>query len=193
MPSAAMGSKIDSPRNCTRVPAAHHRTDQGIRAVSDAVWKARRVLTDFSEAQFYATELANLGIPAGVIIATMLDPSLSAYGTALLPHILFAQVLTSAIGVVVWRKLHRNGGFVPTYVSVVSVVSVAPAAVLAYNGSVASIILGALGAALLVPVIARPISLRLPADFHPFIGNTTSMALSTAIIVPLIGLIPGVR
>ncbi len=170
-------------------PATARRTVKVPTAISDAVWTARRVLTDFSEAQFYATELASLGILGGVIIAALLDPSLPAYGTGLLPQILFAQVLTSAIGVVVWRKLYRNGGFVPTYISVVSV---APAAVLAYNGGIASIILGALGGALLAPLVARPISSRLPPDFHPFIGNTTSMAVSTAIIVPLIGLIPGV-
>ncbi|MCD2193613.1 hypothetical protein LQ327_09490 [Actinomycetospora endophytica] len=156
--------------------------------VSDAVWTARRVLTDFTETQFYANELASLGVLAGIVIAVLADPTLPAYGTGLIPHILLAQALTSAVGVIMWRALYRHGGWAPTYISVVSV---APAAVITYHGSATAIVVGALAGALLCPVIARPISARLPADFHPFIGNTTSMAISTAIIVPLIGLLPG--
>lgn len=151
---------------------------------TDAVWMIRRVLTDFTETQFYANELASLGVILGVVLAVLLNPMFPSYGTELLPHILFAQALTSTIGIIAWRHLYRGGGWAPTYIPVVSV---APATVLAYNGSILSIVLGAAAGALLCPVIARPISRRLPADFHPFIGNTISMAVSTSLIVPAVG------
>jgi hypothetical protein len=106
--------------------------------------------------------------------------------TACTSHILFAQALTSAIGVVVWRRLYRGGGWAPTYISVVSV---APATVLTFSGSAVSIAFGAVAGALLCPVVARPISKRLPADFHPFIGNTTSMAVCTALVIAVLRLI----
>jgi hypothetical protein len=156
--------------------------------LSDAVWMVRRVVTDFTETQFYANELASIGVLLGAVVAVVLYPLFPANGTRLLPSILFAQVLTSVIGVLVWRRLYRNGGWAPTYISVVSV---APATVIAYQGTAVSVVLGALAGALLCPVVARPISQRLPSDFHPFIGNTMSMAASTAIIVPLVGLLPG--
>jgi hypothetical protein len=156
--------------------------------LTDAVWTARRVITDFTETQFYANELASIGVIAGISIAVLADPTFPANGSGLIPQILFAQALTSTVGVIVWRRYYRAGGWAPTYISVVSV---APATVLAYNGSAVAIITGAVAGALLCPVIARPISARLPKDFHPFIGNTISMAVATSIIVPIVGFLPG--
>jgi hypothetical protein len=146
----------------------------------DAIWTMRRIVADFTETQFYANELASVGVILGVVGTFMLNPLSPAYGSGLLPHVLFAQALTSAIGVVVWRHLYRGGGWAPTYISVVSV---APATVLAFDGSAVSIVVGAVAGALICPAIARPISARLPRDFHPFIGNTTSMAISTALVI----------
>lgn len=183
MPGSAPAPVVESPS-----PATEPGPLRAPTIISDGIWTLRRVLTDFTETQFFANELASVGVLCGLVVAVLVEPSLPAYGSGLIPQILFAQALTSAIGVVVWRTLYRDGGWAPTYVSLVSV---APAAVLAYGGSPTSIILGALGGALLCPVIARAVSQRLPADFHPFIGNTTSMALSTSIILPLIGLVPG--
>jgi hypothetical protein len=180
LPAAA--PHTTDPQTATTIDGAPTRS-------KDAIWTIRRIIADFTETQFYANELASIGVILGVTLAFVLNPLVPSYGTALLPHILFAQALTSAIGVVVWRRLYRGGGWAPTYISVVSV---APATVLAFNGSALSIVVGAIAGALLCPVIARPISNRLPSDFHPFIGNTMSMAISTAIVVTAVGLIPGV-
>jgi hypothetical protein len=152
----------------------------------DAIWTIRRIIADFTETQFYATEWASIGVLAAVILTFLLNPAFPAYGSGLLAHILFAQALTAAVGVLVWRHLYRGGGWAPTYISVVSV---APATVQVFNGSALSILAGSIGGALLCPVIARPISARLPKDFHPFIGNTISMAVSTAAIVAIINVI----
>lgn len=154
--------------------------------VKEAIWTIRRVIADFTETQFFANELASIGVILGVVGAFLLNPLFPAYGANLLPQILFVQALTSAIGVIVWRHLYRGGGWAPTYISVVSV---GPASVLAYNGSALSIIGGAVAGALLCPIIARAVSARLPKDFHPFIGNTISMAISVSLIVPGLGLI----
>ncbi|MCX5535237.1 hypothetical protein OG785_32400 [Streptomyces sp. NBC_00006] len=152
---------------------------------SDAVWTVRRILTDFTETQFYANEWASIGLIVGVTVTALLNPDFAAYGTGLLPKIMCAQALTSAIGIAVWRRLYRAGGWAPTYVSVVSV---APATVLAYGDSVLALVLGATAGALLCPLVARSVSRALPADFHPFIGNTVAMAAVTAAIVPAVGL-----
>jgi MFS transporter, ENTS family, enterobactin (siderophore) exporter len=73
----------------------------------------------------------------------------------------------------------------------VPVVSVAPAAVLAFNGSIESIFGGALLGAIIAPPLAAAIASRLPKDFHPFIGNVASMTISTAVTVPFLRLLPG--
>jgi len=157
------------------------------RLKGDALWAARRVLCDFSEAPFFANELASAGLLLGVATAFVLNPDLPAYGSGLLPQILFAQALTSAIGVVLWRGWYRDGGWAATYASVVSV---APAAVLASDGSWTGIFGGAILGAVLAPPVARGVAVRLPAGFHPSIGNTMAMAVATAVSLPVLGLLP---
>ncbi|MFC9556778.1 hypothetical protein ACFTWF_38825 [Rhodococcus sp. NPDC056960] len=156
--------------------------------VKDAFWTVRRVLVDFTEAQFCANEWASLGVILGVCVAFILNPLLPAFGTELLPQILFSQALASALGVVMWHRRYRGGGWAPTFIPVVSV---APASVIAFDGSALSIVVGAAGGALLGPVFAMPIMSRLPKDFHPFIGVTVSIAITSAIVVTAIRLLSG--
>lgn len=153
------------------------------------VWVLRRSLADFSEAQFFGSEWASLGLIAGALIAYLLNPAAPAYGSGLLLQILAAQAITAVVAVTVWRGRWARLPFYPTFVPVVSV---APACVLAYGGSLPSVLAGAILGALLSPPLAAAISARLPADFHPFIGNVAAMALATASIIPALQLLPGI-
>ncbi|WP_416403823.1 hypothetical protein [Arthrobacter sp. LFS091] len=155
--------------------------------LGEALWAARRVIRDFTETHFIAKGFASVGMLSGAVVAHVLNPGLPSYGSGLLPHILFAQALTSAIGVVLWRGWYLDGGWAATYASVVSV---APAAVLATGGSFFGVVGGAILGAVLAPPLARVFSAKLPADFHPVVGNTAAMAVSTAVAVPLLGLLP---
>ena len=150
------------------------------------VWSLRRVLADFSEAPFFGNELASLGLLLGVLLAYAMNPISPAYGSGLLLHIIAAQALSSAIGVLVWRRQWRLRGWYPTYVPLVSVV---PAAILTHGGSGLVIGSSALLGALIAPPLACAIAKRLPADMHTYIGNVLSMAISTLLIVPLIGVL----
>ncbi|WP_338494104.1 hypothetical protein [Pseudomonas trivialis] len=148
------------------------------------VWSARRVLADFSEAPFFGNEWASLGLIAGVLLAYALNPASPAYGSGLVLPLLGAQALTSALGVLIWRQQWIKRGWFPTYVPLVSVV---PAAVLTLGGSWMVVGSSALLGALIAPPLACAIAARLPAHFHPYIGNVISMALSTLLVVPLVG------
>jgi hypothetical protein len=150
------------------------------------VWTLRRVLADFSEAPFFGNEWASLGLIAGALLAFTLNPTSPVYGTGLLPQLLAAQALTSLIGVVIWRRHWMVLGWYPTYVPLVSVV---PAAVLTHGGSLEVIVMGALLGALIAPPLACAISKRLTSYMHGFIGNVLSMAISTLLIIPFIGLL----
>lgn len=152
-------------------------------------WTVRRMLADFTESPFFGNEWASAGLIAGVLLATALNVSAPAYGSGLLAQILTAQILAAAIGVVIWRHQWIKKGWYPTYIPVVSV---APATVLAYGGTPEVIIAGALLGAVLGPPLAAAFSSRLPRDFHPYVGNVLSMAFSTLLIVPFLGLLPGV-
>lgn len=152
------------------------------------VWTVRRMLADFTESPFFGNEWASAGLIVGVLLATALNALSPAYGSGLLAEILTAQALAAAIAVVVWRRQWIAQGWYPTYIPVVSV---APAAVLAYGGTATAIVGGALLGALLGPPLAAAFARRLPKDFHPYVGNVLSMAFSTLLIVPALGLLPG--
>jgi hypothetical protein len=151
-------------------------------------WVGRRILADFTEAQFYGNEWASVGLLAGTVLSYLLNPALPIYGSGLLPQVLTAQVLTAAIAVVLWRRQWAQAGWYPTFVPVVSV---APATVLAFGGTVPSIVAGAVLGALAGPPLAAWVARRLPAHFHPFIGNVVSMTVCTAVIVSVLRLVPG--
>jgi len=163
-------------------------TATAVAKVSDygLVWTLRRVLADFSEAPFFGNEWASLGLLLGALLAYSLNPLSPAYGSDLLLHIIGGQALASAIGVLIWRRQWMLRGWYPTYIPLVSVV---PATILAYGGSWQIIVSSALLGALLAPPLAVAIARRLPDDMHAYIANVLSMAISTLLIVPLIGLL----
>jgi hypothetical protein len=151
-------------------------------------WFGRRVLADFSEAQFYGNELASAGLILGTLLTWVLNPLHPAYGSGLLPAILLSQILASAVGVFLYYERWRELEWYPTFVPVVSV---APAVVLTFGGTMQSILAGAVLGALAGPPVAQFVINRLPDHWHLFIGNTFSMAFCTAIIIPLLRLLPG--
>ncbi|GAA1109778.1 hypothetical protein GCM10009630_03510 [Kribbella jejuensis] len=151
-------------------------------------WIPRRALADFSEAQFFGNEWASAALLAGAVVAHVIRSSSTSYGSGLFFAVLASQVITAVAGVLIWRKPWRLRGFYPTFVPVVSV---APATVLAFGGTVQSVLAGALAGALIAPPVAAAIAARLPKTFHPFVGNVASMSLCTALIVPALRLVPG--
>ncbi|WP_339478053.1 hypothetical protein [Pseudomonas sp. RL_5y_Pfl2_73] len=160
------------------LPTTAKAPDYGI------VWSLRRVLADFSEAPFFGNEWASLGLILGALLAYTLSPMSPVYGSGLLPQLIGAQALTSALGVMIWRRQWMLRGWYPTYIPLVSVV---PAAILTYGGSWLVIGSSALLGALIAPPLACAIAKRLPADMHAFIANVLSMAISTLLIIPFIG------
>lgn len=152
------------------------------------LWVVRRALADFSEAQFFGNEWASAAMILGAVVAFAVSPSTLVYGTGLFAAVLAAQTLTALTGVVAWRGRWRRHGFYPTFVPVVSV---APATVLMYDGTVAAVVLGALAGALVAPPLGAALAHRLPTSFHPFVGYVASMSLSTAAIVSALALVPG--
>lgn len=150
------------------------------------VWGMRRVLADFSEAPFFGNELASLGLLGGVLLAWWLNPASPVYGTGLLLPILIGQALSSAIGIYLWRGHWMAKGWYPTYIPIVSVV---PAAVLTHGGSALVVALSAVLGALVAAPLADGLAQKLPRWVHPYVANVVSMAISTLLIVPFIGLL----
>jgi hypothetical protein len=154
------------------------------------LWLARRMLADFTDAQFIGNEWASAGLLIGTVISYLLNPAIASTVGELLPQLLIAQILTAALAVTLWHRQWAKYGWYPTFVPVVSI---APATVLAFGGTIQSIIAGAALGALLGPPFAAAVARRLPADFHPFIGNVVSMALATTVIVTALSVAPGLR
>lgn len=175
--------RVPVPRCKTGSP--HHLT---VAARQGPGWVARRVLADFTEAQFIGNEWAGAGLLAGTVVNYLADPASASGAGNLLPRLLIAQALSAGVAVVVWRRQWAKYGWYPTFVPVVSV---APATVLAFGGTVQAIAAGAALGALAAPPLAAAIARRLPTDFHPFIGNVVSMAVLTTVIVTGLSILPG--
>jgi hypothetical protein len=149
----------------------------------------RRALADLSEAQFFGNEWASAALVIGALLAYATSSESLAYGSGLFVTILVGQFMSALAGVFLWRRRWLAAGFYPTFVPAVSLV---PAAVLTYHGALLPTVVAALAGALVAPPTAAAISGRLPAGFHPFVGNVTAMSICTALIVPLLSVLPGV-
>ncbi|MFV8183366.1 hypothetical protein [Streptomyces sp. AF1B] len=154
------------------------------------VWVLRRALADLSEAQFFGNEWASAALIVGALLAYATSPQSLAYGSGLFVTILVGQFMSTLTGVFVWRHRWLAAGFYPTFVPAVSLV---PATVLTYDGALLPTVVAALAGALIAPPTAAAISGRLPARFHPFVGNVAAMSICSALIVPLLSVLPGVK
>ncbi|MCM4085096.1 hypothetical protein [Paractinoplanes hotanensis] len=129
----------------------------------------RRTVADLTEAQFYGNEWAGAGLLVGTVLSYGLNPSLPAYGSGLVPQLLIAQVSTAVLGVALWRRQWAQHGWYPTFVPVVSI---APAVVPAYGGTVPAVLAGAVLGAVTGPPLAASIAKGLPVHIPPLVANT---------------------
>lgn len=145
-------------------------------------------LGDVSEAQFYKSELASLGLLVGAGIAYYFSKMRSkwqgfqlSYGTGLFPWILLSSSLSLILSNIIWRwTLIESNSWQPTFVTFVSL----PAAtVLMYGRGFKIAIIGAVAGALFV----TPSSLIIvnyvcvPLNLPSIIGNVLGMAIGSLI------------
>ena len=145
-------------------------------------------LGDVSEAQFYKSELASLGLFVGAGIAYYFSKMHSkwqgfqlSYGTGLFPWILLSSSLSLILSNIIWGwTLIESNSWQPTFVTFVSL----PAAtVLMYGRGFKIAIIGAVAGALFV----TPSSLIIvnyvcvPLNLPSIIGNVLGMAIGSLI------------
>ncbi|MGW1739060.1 hypothetical protein ACWCPQ_09640 [Nocardia sp. NPDC001965] len=149
-----------------------------------ATWILRRVLADFTEAPFFGNEWAGAGLIAGGILAYLaIQPSEGLPG--LFPQILGAQLVAGTLSVIIWRHQWRVHGWYPSFVPIVSV---APAAVIAFAATPVPTGIAVLLGVLAGPPLAFRLGELVPRHVHRFVGCVGSMAICTAAIVPAVGL-----
>lgn len=142
-------------------------------------WFVRRVFADFSEAQFYGNEIAGAFVILGAMLDWILNINHGAYGSGLIPAIILSQIISSAVGVYLYFNMYLMDGWSATYVPVVSV---APACVLMFGGSMYVILLAGILGGILGAPLAAFFTGFLPDGFHGTIANVTSMGVSTIIV-----------
>lgn len=151
-------------------------------------WFVRRVLAEFSEAPFYGNEVASLFELAGLVLGCVLCSGHAVNGAPeALPAIVLSQFVAASVGVFLYAGKFSGGGWYATYVPVVST---GPACVLMFGATPAvAVFAGALGGVLGGPV-AEFFSTLLPDEVHPTVANVASMALVTALVAIVMGLLP---
>ena len=154
---------------------------------SSPMWFLRRVLADFTEAQFWGNEWASGFMILGLLLDWFINPASTYYGSGLLPIMLSCAILSSAVGIFLYHKQWTDNPFYPTFVPVVSVV---PGTVLIFQGDVVLSILAAIMGGVLGGPFAAAIGRHIPEGWHPMIANTFSMSVCTIIVALILKAIP---
>lgn len=158
---------------------SYRKTPAPAEDVYTAKWFVRRCLAEFTEAQFYGNEVSAVFLLVGAVIDWCVSMDLTVYGGRVLPAVLLSQFVGAAVGVFLYASKFENGGWYATYVPVVSV---GPACVLMFGGTIpVALFSGALGGILGAPV-ADFFATKLPEGVHVTNANVTSMALCTIIV-----------
>lgn len=147
------------------------------------IWFFRRLLTDWTECNFFGNELASAGLILGSILSWILNPSHTAYGSLNFPALLLSQFLSGAIALFLYYDNWKKYGWYPTFLPVVSI---APAIVLFFGGTMQSVLAGSILGAIAAPPLAHLVSRNVPSHWHPFVGNTLSMGVCTAVITAML-------
>ncbi|MDR7855232.1 hypothetical protein [Tissierella sp.] len=161
--------------------------EQTLKEMEKPLWFVRRVLADFTEPQFYGNEIAGLFLIIGVCLDWILNVNHGAYASGAIPAIILSQFIASAVGIFLYFNKYVERGWYATFVPVVSA---GPACVLMFGSSIGvAVTAGVLGAIIGAP-LAEYFCDALPDDYHPTIGNVTSMAVTTIVVSMIIKVLP---
>ena len=147
--------------------------------VYSAGWAVRRALAEFTEPHFYGNEIASIFLFIGLAVDCLLNGEMVVNGGGtVIGAVLLSQFVGAGIGIFLYAEKFENGGWYATYVPVVSV---GPACVLMFGGTIpVALLSGVLGGIMGAPV-ADFFAGKLPDGVHGTNANVTSMALCTII------------
>lgn len=159
---------------------------------------------NFTEAQFYASFFAGIGLIFGAILAWALARNHAkskgfeiCYGNAfLLPWVLASQLISLALAMFVFRYIdlfnHSSITWVATFISVVGA---PPAVMLLYGPSPSALFTSSILGGLLCPPVATWISqfLTSPWKLPGVVANVSAMAITGIIICVLCNVLPWVK
>lgn len=166
---------------------AHVEAKSGNSDVHSTSWFIRRVLAEFSEAQFYGNEVAGIFVLLGVSLGTIICQTHGAYGSGAVPAIILSQFVGGAVGVFLYADKFDNSGWYATYVPVVSV---GPACVLMFGSTIpVALFAGVLGGIIGGPT-AEAMGRYLPEGVHGTVANVTAMAVCTIITAVVMTYLP---
>lgn len=142
-------------------------------------WAVRRALAEFTEPHFYGNEIASIFLFIGLAVDCLLNGEMVVNGGGtVIGAVLLSQFVGAGIGIFLYAEKFENGGWYATYVPVVSV---GPACVLMFGGTIpVALLSGVLGGIMGAPV-ADFFAGKLPDGVHGTNANVTSMALCTII------------
>jgi len=150
-------------------------------------WFMRRVLADFTEAQFYGNEVAAIFLLVGVSIDWLLNSGHAAYGSGTLPAMILSQFVAAGVGIWLYTDKYAEQGWYATFVPVVSV---GPACVLVFGATIpVALFSGVVGGIIGGPVAEYLVGI-LPDDMHPTVGNTASMGICTIVTAVVMQVLP---
>jgi hypothetical protein len=161
--------------------------DEQAQAARTPTWFMRRVLADFTEAQFYGNEVAGIFLLVGVSLDWILNSGHAAYGSGVLPAMILSQFVAAAVGIWLYTDKYVAQGWYATFVPVVSV---GPACVLVFGGTIPVALFSGIVGGIIGGPVAEFLVGVLPDDMHPTVGNTAAMGVCTIVTAVVMHAIP---
>lgn len=162
-------------------------TEEKARSIQTPQWFLRRVLADFTEAQFYGNEVAGIFLLVGVSLDWILNSQHPAYGSGTLPAMILSQFVAAAVGIWLYTEKYIEQGWYATFVPVVSV---GPACVLVFGGTIPLALFSGVVGGIIGALVAGYLVGLLPEGIHPTVGNTASMGICTIVTAVVMQALP---
>lgn len=171
-----------------KVPIKPHRkTPVKQEDVYSTTWFIRRVLANFTDAQYYGNEVASIVLLLGMVIGTIICGNHGALGSGAISAIVLSQFVAGSVGVFLYAHKFENDGWYATFVPVVSA---GPACVLTFGATIPVAVFAGVLSGFLGGPVAQFFAEKLPEDMHASIANAISMALCTIVTVVTMNALP---
>lgn len=146
-----------------------------------------KTLTSFTDCLFYGNEWPTIFLIIGAMIDWMINCEHGLLGAKVFPAILFAQLISGAIGAYLYGYKYIEKGWYPTYVPVVSI---CPFSILVFGPTLPVIIFSAIIGGIIGAPFAELLGKSFPEHIHGVVPNVLAMAVTTISVIAIMQGLP---
>ena len=161
--------------------------DEKYKKLKDPKFIISKTLTSFTDCLYYGNEWPTIFLIIGAVTDWVINVEHGMVGAKVFPAILFAQLMSGAIGAFLYGYKYIEKGWYPTYVPVVSI---CPFCVLVFGPTLPVIIFSSIIGGIIGAPFAELLGRNLPEHIHGVIPNVLAMAITTMSVIAIMRGLP---